>query len=117
MPEDDAAVADVDRQKAPFHAVKAVPLFVLAGSAAGVLVAPRSAGELVQAGVGMLRVVLPVPIAADDEEIVGHVLLHPRAELISFVLETFIGEVVVLVLAVGSDDRRRADEHLPRRVA
>src|SRR5690606_3485821 len=103
-----------NRQKAPLHAVKTMNVLVLAGRAAGMLVARRSGRELVQARLGMDRMVLPVPIAAHYEEAFGHVSGQPSAQLVPFVLKTVIGMIVVLLGAIGTDQRRRTHEDLPR---
>src|SRR5918995_7320888 len=73
--------------------------------------------ELVQSCLWVHRVVLPMPVAVDVEEVVRHVRLDPLAEFATFVCEVRIGMVVVLVVAVGPNDGSGADENLPIGVA
>src|SRR3954463_15373770 len=97
--------------------MKPVVGLVETGSAAGVLVAAGAAGEFVQSGFGMNRVILPVAVATDSEEIVRHVFVRPTAELVSFVAESGIGVVVVLARPVRSDNRRGTHQHFPAGIA
>ena len=106
-----------DREEPSLDAMEAVVGLVLTGRTAGVLVARRTDRELLQAGLRMHRVILPVPVAADREKVVGHIVAEPRADLVAFVLEDLVGVIVGLGLAVGADERRGADQELPRRVA
>src|SRR5690242_7424786 len=95
---------DGDGEEAAFDAVKLVEFGIEAWRAAGVLVAGRAAGELVQAAGRIDGVVLPVAVAAGGEEVRQALLLGPSAEGGAFVAERLVGEIVFLVVAVGSDD-------------
>ena len=97
--------------------MEAMVYVALARRAAGVLIARGAAGVLVHAAGRMHRVILPVPISAGDDEVVGDVLLHPGAKLIALVLKGLVGVIVGLVGAVGTDDGRWADKHPPVGVA
>jgi hypothetical protein len=61
--------------------------------------------------------VLPVTIAASDEEVVTHVLLKPTADSVSLVSETAVCVVVILLGPIRTDDRCGADENFPGGVA
>src|SRR5262249_40296778 len=74
-------------------------------------------GKLVCSRLGMDRVVLPVSIPVDGHEIVAEGALRPLAELATLEREGEVGVIVGLVGAVGADDRGRADEDSPVRVA
>src|SRR5829696_8302422 len=91
-----------DGEEAPLLAVEPVVLGGVPGAAAGVLVARRAAAELVQAGLGVDRVVLPVPVAADDEQVVELPVADPAADLPPLMGEGVVGVVVVLVGPVGA---------------
>ncbi len=77
----------------------------------------RADAEFVQPGSRIHRMILPVPITANDDEIISHVFLKPLADFASFVPKTGIGMIVVFSAAVWTDQGRRADEQLPSRVA
>ena len=61
---------------------------IFAGRAARMFVARWTDAEFAQAGLGMHRMILPVTIAADDEEIVRHIGFEPLAQLVALVLES-----------------------------
>ena len=91
---------------------------VKARRAAGVDVRGGPAGELVHREARVLGVVLPVPVAAADEDVVvGVVRVYPAADLVSLGLEGGVRVVVALRGAVGPDDGRGAHEHAPVGVA
>ena len=121
MPQDDPRPVldpvDVDAEEPAADAVEAVVLRVLARCAAGVGIAGRADGELVEPGLGVNRVVLPVAVADDDQEAVVQVRAEPLADRVAFVAEGRVGVIVGLVAAVRTDDRRGRDEDLPVRVA
>src|SRR5262245_43163075 len=81
------------------------------------LVAGRADAEFADAGGRMDRVVLPMPVATDHKEVVGDIGSQPGPQLVTFVRESAIGVIVVLVGPVGSDKRSGADEHFPGRAA
>ena len=54
----------------------------------------------------MNRMILPVAIAADDEETARYVLLRPVAEFVPLVREACIRVIIVFARAVRTDERR-----------
>src|SRR3954466_8834992 len=86
--------ADRDTEEPALDPVEPVYRLVLARRPAGVLVAGGADGELVQPRPGMDRVILPVAVAAHHEEVAGHVVLEPAADLVALVAEALVGVVV-----------------------
>ena len=76
-------------------------------------VAGRPDAELAHAADGVDGVVLPMAIAAHDEEIVRDVGLHPTAKLVAFVGEVFVGMVVALIGAIGANHGGGRNQHFP----
>src|SRR5687768_3995746 len=76
-------------------------------------VAARPGAVLVYARRRMYRVILPVPVAVDDQESLRQMFAEELTDLVSFVSEGIVGMIVVLALAaVRADDRRRTDQDL-----
>ena len=78
-------------------------LGIIARRTARMGVAGRTDTEFAHAADGVDGVVLPMAIAAHDEEIVRDVGLHPAAKLVAFVGEVFVGMVVALIGAIGAN--------------
>ena len=68
--------------------MKAVIGRIYAGRAARMFIARWTDAEFTQTCFRMHGMILPVPIAADDEEIPWHIGFQPRAEFIALVLES-----------------------------
>ena len=96
--------------------MEAMVIVVVSRRASCVLVRGWPARKLVNARARMHRVVLPMPVAASDEEIVRQVFGEPCAHFVALVLERTVGVIVLFVRPVGADDGRRAHQHLPVRV-
>ena len=73
--------SDRHAQKTTLHLVEGLDLKVATRCASGVLVAGRSAGKFPETGRLVDRQVLPMPVAAADEEVVELVLQSPIAEV------------------------------------
>src|SRR5439155_10774166 len=85
---DDASVPEpphTDREEPAPYTVEAVVARVLAGGTPGVGIAGCADGELVHLAVGVHRVILPVAVAVEVEELVGEVRLDPLAELVALI--------------------------------
>src|SRR5687767_3064299 len=61
--------------------------------------------------------ILPMPVATDDEEVIRRVRLEPLTDLIAFVRKASVGVIVVFVGAIRPHKRRGTDEQLPRGIA
>ena len=75
---------DVDRQETALDAVERLHFHVPSRRAAGVFVAGGAAGEFLQPGLGVDGMVLPMAVAAADEEVVELLLFGPVAEQVAF---------------------------------
>src|SRR5262245_9321859 len=62
---------------------------------------------------GIDGMVLPVPVAVEEERVMLRVLSHPFANLDPFLCKGIVGVIVMLVAAIGSNNRRGRDDDLP----
>ena len=73
----------------------------------------RTRRERMHAGPVIDAVILPVPVSGDDDDVI---LRTEFADLIALVGPIRVGVIVLLILAVGPDNRRRREQDFEGRV-
>ncbi len=98
-------------QKASLNPKETMVVFVVVVGlpSSCVLVACWSARVPTQTGIRVHRGVLPVAVAADDDQI--FLASYKLSEFTPFIGEASVGMVVVFISTVGSNDWRRTKQH------
>src|SRR5687768_9070868 len=111
-----AGRAHLQREEAALHQMKPVHARIFAWRAGSMRVAGRAAAELLDAGIGIDGIVLPMAVAAQHEGLVANVVAKPSAELAAFGSVGGVAVIVALVRAVRTHNGRRTHNQLPIRL-